>query len=181
MAGLSDEGNADHRSAKSGWQTDEDDKMNKSIRTIALLAAGFSFATSTLAGDAMELKTADQEVLGTRDIEAGRYTQGIAKLERALQHANHTFGRSPVLINLCVAHAALGDLDTATRYCDEAVETGVDAGLAYNNRAVVNCLRGEFNACANDLEKAGTIKPRHRVILRNIERIRGRKQVAANS
>ncbi|MEE4203222.1 MAG: hypothetical protein V2I45_06305 [Halieaceae bacterium] len=155
--------------------------MNKSIRTIALLVAGLSFATPTLASDAMELKTADREVLGTRDIEAGHFSQGIVKLERALQHANHSFGRAPALINLCVAHAALGELDKADRYCNEAVETGIDAGLAYNNRAVVNCLRGRLDACVGDLEKAGQIQPRNPVVQRNIQRLRSKKQVAANS
>lgn len=154
--------------------------MYKSIQTIALLVAGLGFVTPALAEDALELKTADREILGTRDVEAGHFTAGIAKLERALQHANHSYDRAPALVNLCVAHAAIGELEKASQYCNDAVATGVDVALAYNNRAVVNCLQGNLESCAGDLNKAGTLQPRNPVVQRNIERIRGKKQVAAN-
>lgn len=154
--------------------------MHKSIQTIALLVAGLGFTTPALADNALELKTADREILGTRDVEAGHFTAGIAKLERALQHANHHYDRAPALVNLCVAHAAIGELEKASQYCDEAIETGVDTALAYNNRAVVNCLRGDLDSCAEDLSKAGNLQPRNPVVQRNVARVSGKKQVAAN-
>lgn len=148
--------------------------MKKTLQTIALLVAGLGMTTTVTASEMLELTTAQREVLGTREVESGDFALGIAKLERALGHANNKFSRSPALVNLCVAHAAAGDLERASDYCNAALETGVDAALAYNNRAVVNYMRGDMTACLQDLERAAELKRSHRVIQRNLERVRGK-------
>lgn len=143
------------------------------LATIISLGLGSQAAT---ASTAMELKTANQEVPGTRDIESGNFEAGIVKLERALNRAGHALDRAPVLVNLCVAYAATSEFDRASEYCDAAVANGVDLALAYNNRAVLNFMRGDKQAAVADLEKASLLKPGTKVVQRNLDRARARVQ-----
>lgn len=144
---------------------------------IALGLGGHPATAST----AIELKTADREIPGTREIEAGNYAAGIAKLERALNRPNHSVGRAPALINLCVAFVATQQLERAARYCDAAVANGISLELAYNNRAVLKLVRGDLQAAVADLEKAALLKPGTNVVQRNLDRARARAQARVAS
>lgn len=160
--------------------------MFKRIYAVALLAfiaSGFGSAVA-VADDALELKTADQEVNGTRDIEAGNYDVGIGKLERELQRTNHAIAQAPVLINLCVAYAAIDALEQASDYCTTAIENGSQLPLAYNNRAVVNVMNGDTSAGVADLEQAALLRPGKGIVQRNLVRARAAldsAQVASTS
>lgn len=147
------------------------------ITTVIALGLGGQVAT---ADTAIELRTADMEVPGAREVEAGEYRAGIAKLERALSRPNHAFGRAPALINLCVAFVATGELDRAAKACDAAVANGASLELAYNNRAALHILRGDSQAAMADLRKAELVKPGTGVVQRNLDRARARMRVAAS-
>lgn len=150
----------------------EDYTMFKRFPVAALMtifALGLGSHTAA-ASTAMEFATAKQEVPGTRDIEAGNFDAGIAKLERALSRANHALDRAPALVNLCVALAVTNQLDRAAEYCDAAIANGVSLELAYNNRAVLNLMRGDSQAAIADLEKAALLKPGAKIVQRNLDR-----------
>ena len=147
------------------------------ITTAIALGLGGHAAT---ADTAIELRTADTEVPGAREVEAGEYRAGIAKLERALSRPNHAFGRAPALINLCVAFVATGELDRAAEACDAAVANGASLELAYNNRAVLHLLRGDSQAAMADLRAADRAKPGTAVVQRNLDRTAARLRVAAS-
>ncbi|WP_439100381.1 tetratricopeptide repeat protein [Congregibacter sp.] len=135
----------------------------------ALIAFGTAVDTAS-ASTAMELKTSRVEVPGTREVESGEYRKGITMLETALERAKLTADKAPVLVNLCVAHAAMGELERAAGYCEAAVDNGVDKAIAFNNRAVVKQLQGDLEASIEDLEKASLVSPGNRVVQRNLDR-----------
>lgn len=137
---------------------------------LALFALGSTSAA--FAGSAMELTTADKDIRGKRDVETGNYREGIIKLELALTRTNLATEKAPILVNLCVAYTATRELARAAEYCDAAVDNGVDLATAYNNRAVLNMIRGDVEASVADLEKAQLVRPYKQVVKRNLERAR---------
>jgi tetratricopeptide (TPR) repeat protein len=98
-----------------------------------------------------EISMHDVEVYGTRDLESGNYERAIERLERALARTGTASSRrAPLLTNLCVAYTMTRNLEAAEKYCDEAVDTHRDLGLAYNNRGVASIARGDYvSACAD--------------------------------
>jgi Flp pilus assembly protein TadD len=124
-----------------------------STKTTTALLIALAFPVSTaIAASGLQLKTDDREVYGTREIEAGEYAAGIAKLEIALQRAGPRMRKSPILNNLCVAYVATGELEKADIYCQMAVDTGYNQRLAYNNRGVMNYAAGDIEASIRDFD-----------------------------
>lgn len=145
------------------------------IALVTVIALGLGSQTAT-ASTALELQTAKQEVPGTRDVEAGNFSAGIVKLERAVSRANHALDRAPALVNLCVALTASENFERATDVCNAAVDNGVSLDLAYNNRAVLRFMQGDEQGALADLEKAALLKPGAKVVKRNLDRARMRVQ-----
>ncbi|MDP6675770.1 MAG: hypothetical protein QGH93_13095 [Gammaproteobacteria bacterium] len=107
------------------------------------------------AGEPFEISTHDVEVYGTYDIVDGEYEKAIDRLQRALKRTgNSSRRRVPYLTNLCVAYTMMRNLEKADKYCNEAIETQQNLGLAYNNRGVFNIASGDYIAACADFESA---------------------------
>ncbi len=119
-------------------------------------------------GEPLALQLHGLDVPGVRDIQAGRYAQGVQRLEARLAAAGYSASRrAPALIALCAGYALMYRLDAAARACDDAIRTGRDTNLAYNNRAVVNMLRGRYDAAVRDFERALHRNARDRIARSN--------------
>jgi tetratricopeptide (TPR) repeat protein len=140
------------------------------ILAASVLAALSTGLTTANAAEPMRLKTSDREVYGTRDIESGQYVAGIEKLEIALARSATRLDRGPVLNNLCVAYVAIAEYDSASTYCDLAVETGYDLDVAYNNRGVLNYTVGNVEDGIRDLEFATKLAKGYGVSKGNLAR-----------
>ena len=73
-----------------------------------LIAFSVSVIPAVHAREPMQLRTADREVFGTRELESGNYAVGIQKSESALARTVMRLNRSAILTNLCVATIATG-------------------------------------------------------------------------
>lgn len=120
--------------------------------TIALTITSLPYAQA----ESWELRTATQEVKGTRALEAGQ-------LDKAIRVMEANYGTTPyvqkgaMLTNLCVAYILKRDLPGARNYCDRAVEHGFNDRTAHNNRGVLSTLQGDYRAAISDFEKAGCL------------------------
>lgn len=158
------------------------------LRTKSLLLtlfAGLTFTASnaiaeTAQGQAMKLKTSVEEVNGVREIESGNYEKGIRKTIAALNLSSASPIRASLLNNLCVAYIASGDVATAKQSCDDAVTAAQGNAIAYNNRAVLNCLTSQPQACKADLEKAQQLNASNRVIKHNVAAASKQDLLASN-
>jgi len=100
-----------------------------------------------------ELRSAPEMVPGTREIESGKIDVAIGKSEVHLPHVAQQ-KKVAVLTNLCIAYILKNDFDRADDYCDEAVERPNEKAVSYNNRGVLNALRGDLEAAMQDFDKA---------------------------
>ncbi|MDM3871402.1 hypothetical protein QSV34_08545 [Porticoccus sp. W117] len=145
------------------------------VRALSLVAGTFILGLATVqpvSADqdlAMQLRTSDREVHGTREVEAGNYDAGIAKLHKALENTGSSLRRAPILNNLCVAYVASGQLENAQAYCDLAVESGFEQSVAHNNRGVLNFVLGNFDASVKDLETATKVGSQKLYVERNLD------------
>lgn len=149
------------------------------------LFAGLTFTASgtmaeTYQGQTLKLKTSAQDVNGVREIESGNYEKGIRKTLAALNLSSVSSLRAPLLNNLCVAHIASGNMTIARQSCDDAVRAAQSSAIAYNNRAVLNCLTSQPQACKADLEKAKQLNTRNPLIKHNIEAASRQDLLASN-
>lgn len=130
---------------------------NRKLLQMTLIAATFALsATTVVAQPALTLKTSPQDVNGVREVEAGNYDKGIAKLKAVLSRTTVSGNRTPLLQNLCVAYIATGQLEAASEVCNEATHTDneVSKAIAYNNRAVLHYMKNDIAAAASDLKVA---------------------------
>lgn len=116
-----------------------------------------SLATENSVTNKIAVKTSVVEVNGVREIEAGNYQRGIRISEAALAKASVAPLRKHLLDNLCVATLAVGNMQHAHRYCNEAVNTGHPTSISHNNRAAMHYMSGNFAASLDDLEIAGVL------------------------
>lgn len=140
------------------------------ILAASLLATLSAGSTTANAGEPMRLKTSDFEVHGTRDIESGQYAAGIEKLQIALARSSTRMNRAPILNNLCVAYVATAEYDSASTYCDLAIESGYDLDLAYNNRGVLKYTVGNVEDGIRDLDFATKLATGYGVATGNLAR-----------
>ncbi len=158
------------------------------LRKTSLLLTLFAGLTLTASnamaedykGQTLKLKTSVQDVNGVREIESGDYANGIRKTLAALNLSSVTSLRAPLLNNLCVAHIASGNMSTAKQSCNDAVNSAQGSAIAYNNRAVLNCLTSQPQACKADLEKAKQLNARNPLIKHNIEAASQQDLLASN-
>ena len=157
----------------------------RSTSLLLTLFAGLTFTASnavaeTYQGQSLKLKTSVQDVNGVREIESGDYEKGIRKTLAALNLSSVTSLRAPLLNNLCVAHIASGNMTTAKQSCDDAVSAAHGSAIAYNNRAVLNCLTSQPQACKADLERAKQLNARNPLIEHNLEAASEQNLLARN-
>ncbi len=151
--------------------------MRNLLKTLALIGAVAGTTSLPVVAealdysDALEIRTADVEVWGTREVESGDYHKGIEKLKTRLNPSGVSNFQAPILINLCVAYTATHDYENATRFCNRAIDNGYNLGLAYNNRGVLHYLTGNVDASIADFEKAGELARRYGIAKRNLARV----------
>ena len=122
------------------------------IAVVALSIMGITSASA----ESWELRTAAQEVNGTRDLEAGNVDKSIRILKRSYRSTPYD-SKVAVLNNLCVAHALKRDFETAMDYCNQAADRGKGSREAFNNRGVLHAIQGNYTAAVTDFEKAGCL------------------------
>ncbi|MFQ3237201.1 MAG: hypothetical protein ACI9C4_002781 [Paraglaciecola sp.] len=111
-------------------------------------------ANTATSGSRLMVKTSVAEVIGVREIESGKFEQGIRKSKAGLAKTSTASLRKPLLDNLCVAHLAINDMQQANEYCHGAINTGKASTISYNNRAVMHYVLGNIEASLEDLDAA---------------------------
>lgn len=139
--------------------------MNSTIRPtnqlciiIAAIATSLVIAAapSMSRADAWELRTVDEEVPGTREIEAGNPEKAI-RISKARLSATHPALRVAVLTNLCIGHILIRDFDQAEQYCDQAAAWSFERTVTHNNRGVLKALQGDYAAASQDFSIAANV------------------------
>ena len=103
--------------------------------------------------ESWELSTAPEEVPGTRAIEAGDLDKGINISKSNLQSVPYR-SKSAMLSNLCMSYTLKREYDTATEFCDRAINHPSAGRVAYNNRGVLRALQGDYEGAQEDFGKA---------------------------
>ncbi|HEX7079684.1 MAG TPA: hypothetical protein VF329_01555 [Gammaproteobacteria bacterium] len=128
------------------------------ISSLAALITAGGWAqpdSRTVLGESNELLSA-----GADAIRAGRYDDGIRLTNLGLERYPATpFERAAALANLCAAHAAKGDPDTAISYCDESISINSRNWRAYSNRSYAYYLKGMYPQASLDIDVAADIAP----------------------
>jgi tetratricopeptide (TPR) repeat protein len=97
---------------------------------------------------------------GADAIRVGRYEDGIRLTNLGLERdAPNPYQKAAAYANLCAAHAAKGQLDTAIRYCSDSLSLNESNWRAYSNRSYAYLLKGEYAAARVDLDAAAAIAP----------------------
>lgn len=149
--------------------------MFKSVLKTTTLALSFAAISQAQAYDNLELKTSYQDIPGVRSIEAGQYQTGIHKLQTLLSNTRVRELTAPAHTNLCVAYIALGQLSSASAYCDQAIEqhnSKRDQSIAYNNRAVLHYIQGKTELSLQDMQMARELNPANSLASRNLARLK---------
>ena len=94
------------------------------LAMLMIIPVSQASATDVTAGSGLTVKTSEAEVIGVREIESGKFEQGIRKSKAGLAKASTASIRKPLLDNLCVAHLAIQDMEQANQYCHAAINTG---------------------------------------------------------
>lgn len=103
---------------------------------------------------------------GARAIRAGLYDEGIELTLNGLENdAAPSRVRAAALSNLCAAHAARQEPDTAIEYCTESLELNSSNWRAFSNRSYAYVLKGDYFNATLDLDAAATIAPKARQVL----------------
>lgn len=86
-------------------------------------------------------------------LENGNYELAIKRLDRRTRHDSP--GIDIQLTNLCTAYVVIRDYQKAREACDRAIEMQGDfVGTAYNSRAILNAITGDYIAAHVDFELA---------------------------
>ncbi len=124
------------------------------LAMLMIMPVSQASAMDVTAGSQLMVKTSVVEVIGVREIEAGKFAHGIRKSKAALAKNSAISLRKPLLDNLCAANLAISNMEQANQYCNDAVNTGKASVISYNNRAVMHYVMGNFEASLEDLDEA---------------------------
>lgn len=109
---------------------------------------------------------------GERAIRAGRYEEGIElTLEGLEAEAAAPRVRAAALSNLCAAHAARREPDTAIEYCTDSLALNSSNWRTYTNRAYAYWLKRHYASAARDVDAAAAIAPKARQVVQLREMI----------
>jgi len=122
---------------------------------LTIITAAFVFAAipSVSGADGWELRTALDEVPGTREIESGNTDKAIRISKVQLSHVSQK-QKVAVLTNLCIGYIVNKDFDEAEYYCNQAVERPNEQAVSFNNRGVLNALKGDYDSASRDFASA---------------------------
>jgi tetratricopeptide (TPR) repeat protein len=116
---------------------------------------------------------------GAEAIRVKEYDEGIRLTRLGLERPASPRDRSAALSNLCAAHAAKNEPDTAIGYCTESLGINDANWRAYSNRAYAYYLKRMFDQADSDLDLALSLNPNARQMpqirgMMNERRLRGR-------
>lgn len=116
---------------------------------------------------------------GAEAIRIKQYDEGIRLTKLGLERPASPRDRAAALSNLCAAHAAKNEPDTAIGYCTESLAINETNWRAYSNRAYAYYLKRMFDEADADLDIALSINPNARQMpqirgMMNERRLRGR-------
>lgn len=95
----------------------------------------------------------------------GNFTEGVRLTELGLRrYAPPPQDRATALSNLCAGYGALGDPDTAIRYCSESLTLNSRNWRAFNNRSYAYTLKGMYSEAMFDIDAAATLNPTARQV-----------------
>jgi hypothetical protein len=114
-----------------------------------LMTSLASFANA----EGWELRTTEQAVPGTAQIESGNVDKAIRISKVRLPHASRQ-EEAAYLTNLCIGYIMKKDFETAAKYCDEAVNSPTEKTVSFNNRGVLRALQGDFIGAVEDFSNA---------------------------
>jgi tetratricopeptide (TPR) repeat protein len=137
-------------------------------------------ANDVAAGSRLMVKTSVAEVIGVREIESGKFEQGIRKSQAGLAKTSIASLRKPLLDNLCVAYLAIEDMQQANEYCNAAVNTGKASVISYNNRAMMHYVLGNFEASLEDLDAASRFSNFQKMVVSNLMIVNKQNMLSKN-
>jgi Flp pilus assembly protein TadD len=144
---------------------------------LGVVALTLALSSNTLAGEPFEVMMHEKQVDGAQHIEAGEYAEGVERLIARLGSRKQPISvRAPILVDLCAGYTMLEAFETATRYCDEAIELGWYSGIAYNNRGALNIAKGDYASAVRDFQAAVDSKGADALARRNL--LRAQQRVA---
>ena len=116
---------------------------------------------------------------GAEAIRSGQYDDGIRLTKLGLDRPASPRDRAAALSNLCAAHAAKNEPDTAIGYCTDSLVINDANWRAYSNRAYAYYLKRQFEQADADLDIALAINPNAKQMpqirgMMNERRLRGR-------
>lgn len=150
-------------------------KCRRVLRIICFVTIAYLFCVSAQAGESIEVMMHEDDVYGANDIEAGDYAKGVQHLLTRLGDEHQAISiKTPIVIDLCAGYTLLKDFEAATKYCDEAVNTGWSKGLALNNRGALNVAKGDYENAILDFQAAIESRGADRMAHRNLNRIEAR-------
>jgi len=150
------------------------------LAVLMIMPASQVLATNLAAGSQLMVKTSVAEVIGVREIEAGKFEQGIRKSKAALAKTSVAPLRKPLLDNLCVAYLAIEDMQQANQYCNAAVNTGKASVISYNNRAMMHYVLGNLEASLEDLDAASRFSNFQSMVGRNLMIVNQKSMLGKN-
>jgi|TARA_B100001250_G_scaffold414571_1_gene454047 tetratricopeptide (TPR) repeat protein len=96
----------------------------------------------------------------------GQYDEGIRLTHLGLTRYGPSRGdRAAALSNLCAAHAAKGEPDTAIPFCDESMDINGRNWRAFVNRAYSYYLKNMLSEATSDLDSAASLRPDARQVI----------------
>ena len=123
-------------------------------RFIGMLATVLLSAIPSISNaDTWELRTTPIAVPGTAEIESGKIDKAVRLSIAWLPHVTDR-KEVAVLSNLCIAHILKKEFERAEDYCEQAVTTGDDEVVSYNNRGILRAMQGDFDGAAEDFTVA---------------------------
>ena len=116
---------------------------------------------------------------GAEALRGKQYDEGIRLTKLGLERPTSPRDRAAALSNLCAAHAAKNEPDTAIGYCSESLGINDANWRAYSNRAYAYYLKRMFDEADADLDVALAINPSAKQMpqirgMMNERRLRGR-------
>ncbi|MFT6329212.1 MAG: hypothetical protein ACJAYN_001143 [Bermanella sp.] len=150
------------------------------LAMLMIMPVSQASAMDVTAGSQLMVKTSVVEVIGVREIEAGKFAQGIRKSKATLAKITIASLRKPLLDNLCVATLAIKDMVQANQYCHAAVNTGKASAISYNNRAMMHYVLGNIQASLEDLDEASRFGSFQNMVGSNLRIVNQRNILSKN-
>ncbi|OUU79706.1 MAG: hypothetical protein CBC38_04320 [Gammaproteobacteria bacterium TMED78] len=134
--------------------------------TILFFGIQSSFAQYTL--DSRTIIGSGNEFLSAASfaITMGQYDEGIRLTHLGLsRYRPNQNDKAAALSNLCAAHAAKGEPDTAIPFCDESMGLNQRNWRAFINRAYSFYLKNMLSEATSDLDFAASLNPDARQVI----------------